>query len=401
MVEAEHLVEEAAVHGAEEWGQSQVRQCRPGRVLQGLGACLDTHEVQGLGPLLQEPAQAHIPVDMQKIEARAGLDAEQQVQNGAAQGRFAGLVGTDDEVKVPLGMGQGDGAVGELAVANQVESGDAHRSLSRPWPGAPAGPAPPPAPGPPGRRRGWPETRAGPGRSSGGARFTSWRRSSARDASSTGSRGASARSASRSPMASERARRARVGGRLGLDAHLLDPEPLDAHRRRLTDDLFAQMPLSSEEFPVGGGLAGEAHPHRQVQAAGVGIHEPLKGPPDQPHHLVQGRSRTGIHLDQLPAQHVHQQALDPQDAGLVGADQHRAMGARLADVAPLQVAGEDHPGVRLEQGITVHMAQGPVVVALGRQLRQGAWCIVAHDRHLPSSAVCRTPMLSQPGTGGG
>ena len=54
MVQAEHLVEEAAIDGAQEGGQGGVRQGGAARGLQGLAARLDAHEVQGLGALLQE-----------------------------------------------------------------------------------------------------------------------------------------------------------------------------------------------------------------------------------------------------------------------------------------------------------------------------------------------------------
>ena len=42
------------------------------------------------------------------------------------------------------------------------------------------------------------------------------------------------------------------------------------------------------------------------------------------------------------------------------------------DVAALQVAGEHYPGVLLQQRKLVHMAQRPVVVALGCELGQRA-----------------------------
>jgi hypothetical protein len=45
-------------------------------------------------------------VRVQKVVARAGLDAEQQVLNGVAQGGFAGLVGPDDKVKILIGPGR-------------------------------------------------------------------------------------------------------------------------------------------------------------------------------------------------------------------------------------------------------------------------------------------------------
>ena len=48
----------------------------------------------------QAGAQAHIGLGMQEVVVGAGLDAEQQVENGAAGGRLAGLVGADDEMEI-------------------------------------------------------------------------------------------------------------------------------------------------------------------------------------------------------------------------------------------------------------------------------------------------------------
>ena len=67
--------------------------------------------------MLQERPQAHVAVGVEKVTAGAGLDTKQQIQDGAAQGGFAGLVGPHDQVEIARGLGQRHRAVGELAIA--------------------------------------------------------------------------------------------------------------------------------------------------------------------------------------------------------------------------------------------------------------------------------------------
>ena len=158
LVQAEHLVKEVAVGAAQPDGQRRLGQRLALGVEQRAVARLVAHKGQRLATMGQRGAQPQVGLDVHKVEGRPGLDAVEQVQDGAAGGGFAGLVGTDDDMKIPRSGRKVQPALGELAVGQQVELLDAHRAalgggmgsiragealLSAPAPAGPAGPAPP------------------------------------------------------------------------------------------------------------------------------------------------------------------------------------------------------------------------------------------------------------------
>jgi hypothetical protein len=69
--------------------------------------------------------------------------------------------------------------------------------------------------------------------------------------------------------------------------------------------------------------------------------------------------------------------LDVLEAQAVEAEEGAALGAGLAGVAALQVAGVDDPGVAVQDLGAVDVAEGPVVVAVADQLGDGAGGVVA------------------------
>ena len=67
--------------------------------------------------------------------------------------------------------------------------------------------------------------------------------------------------------------------------------------------------------------------------------------------------------------------LDGDDGLVFDGDEAGAFGAGFADVAALDAAGEDDPGLLAENFAAVDVAEGPVVVALCLKLRNRAGCV--------------------------
>ena len=80
--------------------------------------------------------------------------------------------------------------------------------------------------------------------------------------------------------------------------------------------------------------------------------------------------------------------------------QVRTLGARFANVAPLEVAGEDYVRPLMKNGRLMHMAKGPVIVSLVDQVIERAGSIVGMAP-IPPSPVWSTPMLNMPAIGSG
>ena len=122
MVEAEHLVEKRAVGGAQVRRQRAIRQQRIGRGAQGLLLRLGTLEFKRAGAAGDKCAQAQFTQGVAKAVRRARGNAEQQIEDGPAQGRFAGLVGADDQMEVTAGQREFDAAPGKLAELEKIET---------------------------------------------------------------------------------------------------------------------------------------------------------------------------------------------------------------------------------------------------------------------------------------
>ena len=134
VVQAEHLLEETPVSAAHEPRQCRVGQHIAGRAQQGSGARLGTNEVQRLVALFKLRAESHLRLGMQEIQRRAQADAVQQVEDRTARGGFSSFVVSNNKMKIPAGVREGQRLIGELAVAKQVELSYAHRSFSAPAP---------------------------------------------------------------------------------------------------------------------------------------------------------------------------------------------------------------------------------------------------------------------------
>ena len=83
---------------------------------------------------------------------------------------------------------------------------------------------------------------------------------------------------------------------------------------------------------------------------------------------VEIRQPRDIHREFAPAQHIECQRRGGNVA-VYHTDQFATFNARLADVTPLQIARIHHPGFPRDNFARMHMAQRPVVVALGTQHR--------------------------------
>ena len=127
MVQAEHLVEKRPVGATQPGGQGRLGQRLAVGVEQGAVARLGAYKGQLGAGLLDAGAQLQVGLGMHKVKARTGLDAVEQVKDGAAGGGLAGLVGADDEVEVSGRGGEVQAAAAELAVGEQVELLEAHR----------------------------------------------------------------------------------------------------------------------------------------------------------------------------------------------------------------------------------------------------------------------------------
>ena len=78
----------------------------------------------------------------------------------------------------------------------------------------------------------------------------------------------------------------------------------------------------------------------------------------------------------IPAQHVGLAKLERGQLPIGHLDQHAALGPRLAGVPALGIAGIDDVRLAVENLKVVHMAEGPIVVALGDQLFDRAGGVV-------------------------
>ena len=144
-------------------------------------------------------------------------------------------------------------------------------------------------------------------------------------------------------------------------------------------------------FPEGKGGSSSLGEQRFVRGceSGVKVSSPLEHQPhdEQPPICLGGHCRfdCGTHplahigetpgvldrnLHPGPAHDVEGDELDGGD--FVGTNGHEAspLGAGLPDVTPLQVPGEDHVRSLVQNVALMHVAEGPVVVALRGKLRE-------------------------------
>lgn len=154
-----------------------------------------------------------------------------------------------------------------------------------------------------------------------------------------------------------------VGGRL----HGADGRKLVFYRRkRNKNDLFDAQdnPLPAEALaPFLHGLSAE------LFAAMHGINHEA---------LVRG-GQVGavrhVNVKQGETEHVQIPVFNGADPPLVHRDQNAALGTGLADMPALDVAGKNNPRITRQNLALVDMAQGPVVVPVPAQGRQGAGSI--------------------------
>ncbi|EKD97213.1 MAG: hypothetical protein ACD_23C01013G0002 [uncultured bacterium] len=91
--------------------------------------------------MLDQRAQTHLAVRVQKVVAGTGFDAKQQILYRIAQGRFTRLVRANNQVKILPGPRQRNRFVGKFSVAQQIKTCNAHDSLSSISPDKPTGQA--------------------------------------------------------------------------------------------------------------------------------------------------------------------------------------------------------------------------------------------------------------------
>ena len=135
------------------------------------------------------------------------------------------------------------------------------------------------------------------------------------------------------------------------------------------EDFFAQAVAGEGGVGRGGAGQGDAG----GEGAGVGVPQRrFERGLDAGHGVGFVGRAVQVHFDVGPAEDVQHAVFDRGDAVVGDGDQGGALGAGFADVAALQVAGEDDPGVFGQFLALVDVAERPVVVAVGFQARQVA-----------------------------
>ncbi len=79
-----------------------------------------------------------------------------------------------------------------------------------------------------------------------------------------------------------------------------------------------------------------------------------------------------LDLDPRPARLVEDQPARLENHAVLDFHQHRAFGARLANVAALQIARIDDEGIPAQDLVGVHMAERPILVPARREILHGA-----------------------------
>ncbi len=90
-----------------------------------------------------------------------------------------------------------------------------------------------------------------------------------------------------------------------------------------------------------------------------------------PHHIVNRlKILTGRDINDaaLPTNHIKIPMLHINDGVILYSHQGRPLGPVLADMSPLQVAGEDDPGVFADNLTAMDMTERPVIVTFGKKI---------------------------------
>lgn len=165
-----------------------------------------------------------------------------------------------------------------------------------------------------------------------------------------------------------------VIGRGRREPDLLEPQPLVADDADLVQHLRTQLRRAAEKEAVGGRPPRDRHAHRARHMA-VDGQQRFQRLADLSRQVSDGQAIGRVDRHGFPAQHVEIQTLDLR-AALLDRHEHRAAAARLADMAPLQVAGKHHGGRPRPLLEFVHVAERPVVVAFRMEFGQRARRIV-------------------------
>jgi hypothetical protein len=78
--------------------------------------------------------------------------------------------------------------------------------------------------------------------------------------------------------------------------------------------------------------------------------------------------------------------LDP-DFVILHRDKIRALGACFADMPSLEVTGENHVGVLVENALLMNMTERPVIVTLGDEFIERTGCVIRMATHAADAGV--------------
>ena len=88
----------------------------------------------------------------------------------------------------------------------------------------------------------------------------------------------------------------------------------------------------------------------------------------------------GVEHDVGEPRAIDDEAAQPGDLAILDIDQNRALGAGFADVAALQIAGKDDPGVLRDHFMGVDMAERPVGIIFRAQIIERCRARRTHGR---------------------
>src|SRR3546814_20916793 len=86
-----------------------------------------------------------------------------------------------------------------------------------------------------------------------------------------------------------------------------------------------------------------------------------------------GRHVGTVDIDREPADHIQIQSIDGGNLTILHGDDHRALGARLADRATLDVAREDDMRRLAHDPVSMYMAERPLVVFHVFKIFMSSW----------------------------
>ncbi len=353
-VEAEGAAEHLARQPAEERRERVVRQGRVAAVDQHRLVLAAAEGERAAGAVGDGRADAQVLAGVDEIEARARLDAEEEVRDGGERAAFPGLVRAVDDMQLRVGP-EGEALAGERAVAFEIEFEEAHVSRYRRRRGRWRAPAHP--------RRAHRDRRVSTSRSSMApgilARICSIRVAArARMAGSFSS--PSSRAAGSSAMPS---------GTSGLECggSLVSMRSRSSHTSSRWWSASAWTSSRNRGVSAFSRRCSGVAPESVTRSATS--RSPASSSGVRSASPTQARNAASSATPARSTATLAQRALStmsgrtPVDVAVRDVDQHRALGSAFAHAAALEIAGEDDPRIARQHLELMHMAERPVVIA--------------------------------------